>query len=372
MSAMKGKLRLLMFIGILGIAIYSRRAFAQNPQTPIAPKPGEMAPTDAEVLPDLRQPPDMPRSLFRPPAPTPPYTCDPLPGPYVEHDLRLDPPSLPPPGWFTATELSIIGAHVKNRLVDVVEVGERPIDRVHLGSAELDWTPAPRIELGYCLPSGFGAFSVSYRFFDTDGSQSIIGPDAPAVLRSRLDVNTVDLDYFSREFFTCQWPYVHMKWRFGLRWADAFFDSRLEEPFSAAAAGGGIFETHVSNNFWGVGPHAGLELTRRCGPWGLMFVSSVDAATLLGRIRQNFFEESTTLDSGGQPLAGNIRRSVSQDVPIINAFVGLGWQPPCCQCLSIYAGYAYEYWWNVGRNSDTSSRGELSDQGVLLRAEVKW
>jgi hypothetical protein len=33
----------------------------------------------------------------------------------------------------------------------------------------------------------------------------------------------------------------------------------------------------------------------------------------------------------------------------------------------------YEYWWNVGRESNTlDSRGELSDQGILLRAEFNF
>jgi hypothetical protein len=104
----------------------------------------------------------------------------------------------------------------------------------------------------------------------------------------------------------------------------------------------------------------------------LALVGSVDGATLLGRIRQNFFEESTTLGASGQLLSGSTRESVSQDVPIINAFIGLSWQPSSWPSVCISAGYQYEYWWNVGRNSSTISRGELSDQGVLLRARFNW
>jgi Legionella pneumophila major outer membrane protein precursor len=245
-------------------------------------------------------------------------------------------------------------------------------DIAHVPPAPLDWTAAPRFEVGYRLPSGFGDFAVSYRFLTSEGTGTVLGPDVPAAAKSRLDINIVDLDYTSREFFPFQWPYCAMRWRFGVRWADAFFDARALQPFAAAAAGTGIFETYASNNFWGVGPHMGLELARRWGSSGLAFVGRVDGATLLGRIRQNFSEVSTTLGANRQFLAGSTRQSVSQDVPMITAFLGLRWQPPSYASLGFSAGYEYEYWWNVGRNSSTSSRGELSDQGILLRAEFNF
>jgi hypothetical protein len=269
---------------------------------------------------------------------------------------------------------------VKNRLRETVVVGSRPPDTVHLPGAELDWTVAPRLEVGYRLPSGFGEFALSYRFFATDGTESILGPDGPAALKSRLDLNVVDLDYASREFFTDQWPYCHMKWRFGLRYANVFFDSRADEPFAAAAAGSGILETSVSNHYWGIGPHAGLELTRPFERSGLALVGSIDGATLLGRIGQNFVEASTSPGSNGQLLTGKTRDSGSQSVPIINTFVGMRWQPSVANVnmhirnldVHVDLGFNYEYWWNVGRNSSTTSRGELSDQGVLLRAEFNF
>jgi hypothetical protein len=295
-----------------------------------------------------------------------------LPGPYFERDPLLDPPSQPPPGWFTYVDLEAVGPHVKNRLNNMVTVSSRPPDIVSLGSSDLDWTVAPRFEAGYRLPSGFGECAVAYRFLNTEGTETVIGPDAPAAQHSRLALNIVDVDYASREFFTHQWPYCYMRWRFGLRYADAYFDSRADEPFTAAAAGSGIFESRVSNNFWGIGPHAGLELTR-CLRWsGLGLVAWVDGATLLGRIRQNFFETSTTLDANGQPLTGNTRESRSQSVPMVTAFWGISWKPPAYPQSRFYLGYQYEYWWNVGRDSSTTSRGELSDQGILLRAEFNF
>jgi hypothetical protein len=276
------------------------------------------------------------------------------------------------PGWFTDVELGVIGPHVKNRLVDMVQIGTRMPDTVHLPGADLDWTVAPRVEVGYRLPSGFGGVAVAYRFFGSEGTSVEAGPDAAETLKSRLSVNIVDLDYTSREYtYFAAWT---MRWRFGMRWADIYFNSQADEPFAAAAAGMGVFEFKTSNNFWGVGPHAGVELARRFEPWGLAVVGSIDGATLLGRVRQNFSEVSTTIGPNGRLMAGNTRETRSQSVPALNNFIGVGWQPPRYPNTRFLVGYQYEYWWNIGRNSTASSnpRGELSDQGILLRAEFNY
>jgi hypothetical protein len=370
-----------MALAVLGAISYAQNASAQPARSEAAPQataPG--AAGEPQVLPGLPRPVDVPSTLFQQPSPTKAYTCEPLPGPYLERSPLLDPPSLPPPGWFTGVDLGILGPHVKNRLTAIVGVDNRPPDIVHLPGANLDWTVAPRIELGRRLPSGFGEFALSYRFLATDGTESILGPDGPAALRSRLDLNVVDLDYASREFFTEQWPYCHMKWRFGLRYANVFFDSRSDQSVAAAAAGSGIFETRFSNHYWGIGPHAGLELTRHFESSGLALVSSIEGATLLGRISQNFFESSTSLGPTGQLLTGSTRETGSQSVPTINAFLGLRWQPPFANSnnqirnpsFHVDLGLVYEYWWNVGRNSATPSRGELCDQGVIVRAEFNF
>jgi hypothetical protein len=164
-----------------------------------------------------------------------------------------------------------------------------------------------------------------------------------------------------------------MTWWFGLRWADVYFDSRADEPFAAAAAGSGIFETRTTNSYVGFGPHAGLGLERHMGERGLTLVGRVDGWISLGRIRQGFFETSTTPGPNGLPVATETRVSSSQAVPSINVQLGLGWQPPGWCHTYVFAGYVYEYWWNVGRESSIpDSRGEVSDQGILFRAEFNF
>jgi hypothetical protein len=285
-------------------------------------------------------------------------------------DPRLDPPPLPLPGPFAAAEVGIVVPHVNNKLLGTVSVGGGPPDVVALPSAALDWTAAPRFTLGWRLPSGFGAFSLGYRFLTSDGRDATAVPGGLASLHSRLALNEADLDYTSWEMSL--WPDWDMKWTFGLRYASVYFDSQAGQPFDLAAAGSGILTQRDTNSYVGFGAHADLELARRWPGPGVSLVARLDLAAMLGRIRQGFFETTTMLGPTGEPLGGQDHQSDSQAVPMLNVQAGVGWQPPSRSFLRLFLGYEYEYWWNVGRNSNTTSRGELSDQGVLLRAEVDF
>jgi hypothetical protein len=44
--------------------------------------------------------------------------------------------------------------------------------------------------------------------------------------------------------------------------------------------------------------------------------------------------------------------------------------------VRLFAGYQFEYWWNVGRfnpsGAPPASQGEFFDQGAILRAELNF
>ena len=359
--------RILMILIVLGGFQSFPCGHAQTPKPESVPQTATAPPV---VLPGFPHPPDAPGSLFQKASPSPAYCCEPLPGPYFEEDPLLDPPELPPVGWFADLDLGIIRAHIKNHLTDTVQIDGLATNTVHLPTAPLDWTVAPRVEIGYRLPSGFGGFALAYRFFGTDGSESVLGPDGPATLRSRLDVNVVDLDYQSWEMSL--WPNWEMKWWFGLRQANIYFDSQENESLAVAAAGSGIMATRTTNHHLGWGPHYGLELDRHWKGTGLSFVTWADGATLLGRTVQHYQQISTTLGPDGRLLVGETTESNPQSIPIVSIFMGLAWQPPRFPSFRFSAGYEYEYWWNVGRISNTTPRADMSDQGVLLRAEISF
>jgi len=307
--------------------------------------------------------------------PTPTFAPVDLPGPYFERDALLDRPPLPQPGWFSDLDVGAVIPHLKTKFNGPVQLGfVGPVagitapnpDTVALPSSSLDWTICPRIEAGYRLPSGFGAISLSYRFLGTEGNGSAAGLDGPAVLHTRLDLNEIGLDYTSSE--TSLWPNWDMKWAAGVRALFVYHDSRADESPALAAAGSTVFEQAASDQYTGVGPHFGLELDRQLTDTGLSFVLRGDFAIYVGRLKQHFSEASTLLNADGTPLIGETREQVSQGVTTLGTFIGFRWQPPQWKDAEFYLGYQYEHWWDITKNNETVSSGELNVQGIVVRA----
>src|SRR5262249_20201830 len=210
-------------------------------------------------------------------------------------------------------------------------------------------TVSPRIEVGYRLPSGFGGISVAYRNMTSQGSEEVIGADGPATLSSRLNVNLGDLDWVSKEY--TPWGLCEIRWRFGVRYLNAYFDSQANESFAEAAAGTSIFNQRTTDSFWGLGPHWGVDLRRRLGFGGLAISGFIDLSDTWGRVRQNFFASSTT-SASGLPQAGQFTQATSNSVPALTARLGLHWQPLTYSKLQLFAGYQLDYWWNTGRDDN--------------------
>lgn len=361
---------LLLAAGLIGMGCAgSLRAQEVGP----APRRAEGSSKEPEILRTLPQVADQPRSLYAP-APAPAGAMPALDTPYFAYDPVLDRPELPPPGWLAGVEVGIVTPHVKNHALGAVQNSVQAaagvVDTVRLPSATLDWTASPRFELGYRLPSGFGDFVLGYRFLASQGDSTVPTVDGTAALHSRLDINQADFDYASREL--CPLPLWDMRWRFGVRYANVFYDSRATEPLALAAAGSGIFDRYVSNRYVGAGPHVALDLARRFEGTGLAIFGRADFTTLVGRIRQQFSETSVLTDAAGLPLVGSSSQSTSQAAPVMNIQAGVRWQPPACRCASFFAGYQYEKWWDVGRLGPGDTGGEIEDQGVVLQATFNF
>ncbi len=172
---------------ICGLLVLEGRASAQQPgqSQPVSPlaafAPSEaapsvtmkpIAPSEPEVLPGFPQTPDQPASLYS--APSPAFTCDTSPGPYFDCDPRVDPPVLPQPGWFADVEVGVTLPHIDTGIHDAVTVNG-VTSRVQLPAGTLDWAAAPRVELGYRLPDGFGDISLAYRFLGSQGTGTASG-----------------------------------------------------------------------------------------------------------------------------------------------------------------------------------------------------
>lgn len=277
-------------------------------------------------------------------------------GSLLRGDPLLDRPEYPAPGWFSALEADIVKPHLKYALSAPVTLAGVTTS-VSLPFASLDWTGATRLELGYRFAQGFGEFLVAYHSMGSEGSDVLPAFDAlePALLRSRLVLDVLDLDYSNREF--ALGPDWDMKWRAGLRLADLFAESRAE---------GLLLEERTSNHYWGIGPHLGLALSRRLGESRLSAFGRVEGSALLGHIRQRF-EESIVAGNGVPITRGLTTMGQTQAVPALNLETGLSWGPCRCSHVRLSGGYALEEWWYVGQAGP--SRAELGAQGVFLRAE---
>jgi len=326
--------------------------------------PGLAGSTEPDPLPGLPRPPDQPNTLFRPAPAAPGYACCDEECPYFEKDPLLDPACLPHPGWLFDVELDILGTHVVDRIGET-DPTTATVRGVPVPMATLNWTVSPRFEAGYRLPSGFGEIDVSYRFLLTEGignlpAGSAASPTAAATLRSQFDLNAGDVDYAANEMSLG--PNWLMKWRIGLRTADLLFASAADEPGPAGT------RFSISDNYWGIGPHAGVELRSRTNAWGLGLVGKLDGGILFGKSHQRFFDKV----SGATDDFTNWEQA-----PMLSGFLGLDWQPSCHPNFDLLCGYTGEYWWNVGRMSDpdiynSQSAGEVGIQGVVLRLEYNY
>jgi hypothetical protein len=306
---------------------------------------------------------------FSPPptaAPTAPTLGVPVPAPYV---AAPPPPPLSgradpgPNGWtdapscdeglFFNTDLDFLKPAVKNRLSGTVTFPDGSTGTVAPPQASLDWTVAPRFEVGYHFPDSFGDLSASYRFLVSEGRGTAVSPVGAFDVRSRLDLNQFDFDYSSARF--SPGPFWDLKWRVGARLADVFFDSRVSD---------GVFDQQAGSNFIGAGPHFALDAERRIGLLpGFALFGNIDGAVLVGQIHQHF-------QDGAPGFSANDTEQRTQSVPVVTLKAGFSYTPPRLEFVHFTTGYEFERWWDLARLG--GSKGELTDQGLFLRAEFDY
>jgi hypothetical protein len=352
-----------------------------------APLPESASPLsewEPEFLKSLPQPPDQPASLFEaPPGPGPP---PPDLERYFEVDPILDAPILgQKPGWFSSVQIGVIQPHLQfgqMRLLKPLTAPSGQRVTIAPGAAKLNWTAAPRIEIGYWLPSGFGGLAFADRFFNAFGAGPFNGPAGSTFRTTSLGVNYQDFDYISREFtpWGSERGFWNLEWRAGIRVAETWTRVLVDKGFNAAAATNGVFIQGSSNYTVGAGPHFGLEINRRDLPTGLMFIARMDIADTFTRVRQDFQASTTSLNANGSPQRVGYTQNFWSQVPILNWQVGMGWQPPSHPNVRFYAGYIYEFWWQFASNMNQlnpfanqgATRGNMSNQGVVLQAQWNW
>lgn len=342
------------FAALFAVLLAAAAVRAQAPTlVTTLPRPKELAP--AAQLPD--EPPAPAPAIFDTAPPLPPIGAltGEMPGVIIPPDapfyrrIRAD-----------LLELAVMFPTINQNLNAVVDVGGVPTNAT-LPTASLGFT-APVLLNAQIHAWRYGVINVGYRMLVAEGSEVLGGfdPGGPANLRSRLDMNTVDVTFTSSGYgplWNLLWfvnndpirPLWGLRWDVGGRFTTFFFDS---------TAAGPTVTRHVSSHFIGGGPHVGLRLHRLLGDSGVALFSRADFGINMGSVRQQFSEES-----GG--AFGYAARSATRAVPTLIASAGLGADPPLTRLGRWEVGYQFEQWWGIG---DTDgSRLDLLSHGVMLR-----
>jgi hypothetical protein len=305
-----------------------------------------------------------------------------LPEPYFVPDRLLDPPELPPLGWFAEADASLLLMHIERQSFTASSIpplaagfagngskgGLNGLPQAYVPQAHLNPLVSPRLQVGYRLPAGFGEVTLTYRFMATSGDQDFVNNNGPSNLRGRFNFNTVDLDYASHEMSL--WTWADMRWHLGCRFANIYFDDHLVSGLALTPAGDGVADQRFTNYFYGFGPVFGLQLSGHLHDETLTWLLRIDGNWTFGRVAQSYSQLGPATDAAGFPVGFKAPFSTSADATSLNVQAGLRWRAR--PCLDFFAGYQFEYWWNVGRIVLLGSTGEFYDQGIVFRASYRW
>jgi hypothetical protein len=360
-------------VAVIGMLVTARVGLAQessNPPwwaPPVAPA-GNV--TRMNYCPPSLSPSPSPSVVYAPQtapvAPAPACPCGAVDcSPHEDNNgdlLRCDPllnSCAAPPGWFGAVEVGVVAPTVRNLVNGPVTVGG-VTTQVQLPTATLSWNVSPRFELGYRFGEGAGELVLSYKFLASSGDQTIPGFDAagdPGALHSRNDLETWDLDYANHDQGLI--PCLDLKWWIGIQAATVFFDSNVTSP---------LLDQQTNNYFYGVGPHFGVEARHVFQGSGLGVFGRFENSWLIGEVYQAYSESFPGAPGG--PVGGATDLHQSQIVPWIGAEAGVEYSPPGYQQFRLSVGYIFERWWNVAQAG--SSLGDVTDQGIIFRAELRY
>jgi hypothetical protein len=187
-------------------------------------------------------------------------------------------------------------------------------------------------------------------------------------MKSRLDINEIDLVYATRDITLI--PPWDMRWKVGVRGLNVFFDAASNQPAAPDVLRGGFVDQRAANDFLGAGPLVGLELTCATPMSGLVLWGHAEGAYLWGHLHQKFAESIG--GAGAAPVEGVLDATTTQGVAVVNAQLGLRWTPEGYNGTRFFLGYEFDYYSQVGRNDNTGSMADIFQNGIFFRGEFNF
>jgi hypothetical protein len=274
-------------------------------------------------------------------------------GPLLIGDPLLDNgPAIP--GWLGALELAVVVPRRQDVISQPVTLTSGATVSVGPPNAPLGPRVMPTVSFGYRWGQATGDMTVSYHFVVADGSE-FLAPGAS--LRSRLDLQVLDIDYGNYE--PSLGPQWDMKWRIGVRGVINYSDNQAIGVFGGQ---------QTTNRYWGIGPHAALDLRRWLGDSGLALFGRLDTSLPIGRLAERYIDIAPG-------AAGETRLFQNNQVLSLSAQAGVAWSPRRCDNFRIAAGYTWEHWWDTGSIINVTPpfpHQQLNIQGGFVRLEWNY
>ncbi len=285
-------------------------------------------------------------------------------------------------GWLFNVEVGYVQPLVHNSLNSgSLPVGNVP-GSVQVPQVRSDFGVMPTFDVGYRFEEGLGEAHVLFRFLNDSTTRDVANFDSAGAgsVTSRVSLDVLDLQYGFLEFNPGRVPLLNplfmipgrlglrarpeeqsqsplmIKWFFGARIANAYFDSQ--------GSGAVILNERVTNNFVGGGPQIGVDLTRPFGDSPFSLYARFQTSGLAGEATQSYARTETL--GGGGTATGYARPAGSATgVPVLDLWFGARYAPRWGKgMLRMTAGYQYEQWFYL----DASS-AELTLNGVFFRGE---
>jgi hypothetical protein len=311
--------------------------------------------------------PAMPPAAPLLPPPLPPAGTVPLPDPGRDGWAGNGLPSKPE-GLFLDTELAILFPVVDNKLSAIVTFPNGASEALHVPRSDLSVTVSPDLEVGYHLPDSLGDLLLGYRFLVTDGHSDEIASFGAASVKSRLDINQIDLDYATATYSPL--PRYDLKFRLGARIGIVYLDTSASDALNFQEA---------SSYFVGAGPSASIDFERHfkeLPELGLFF--RLDGAVLAGQVRQRY--RDNILVGTPDEEDAYLTDQKTQESEVLTLQAGFIYHPFGLgnDRLRIVGGYQFENWWGVGKingsvaPSSISADASVTAQGIFLRGEYDF
>src|SRR5579871_388651 len=186
---------------------------------------------------------------------------------------------------FDFLEFDLLMPYIHQNLNQVLNVGGLYNTNATLPVNDLGFISPLAMQLAYTLPN-LGEIDVAYRLLtsENDGVLQNFDPFGPADIRSRLDMNVVDVgvtsigsgpwrDLLWRFQKTDGPPLWTLNWDLQTRFASIYFDSEAVGP---------TLDRHIVNYFYGAGPRWGLALSRMFPTSRVAIFGSANAGVIFG------------------------------------------------------------------------------------------